>query len=99
MVDLYDEMTGRMLAEVKTAIAMTDDLRSQVTEQLTSQFGKSVRLREVIDESLIGGMVVRVGDTVFDSSVASRLDKLGKAAASGFARQLMNKSDMFTTND
>lgn len=99
LVHLYDEMTGRLLAEVRTAVAMNDDLRSEVTQQLTNQFGKSVRLREVIDESLIGGMVVRVGDTVFDSSVASRLDKLGKAAAVGFARQLMKKSDIFTTND
>jgi F-type H+-transporting ATPase subunit delta len=99
MVKLHDEMTGRLLAEVKTAIAMTDELRVQVTEQLSTRFGKTVRLKEIVDDSLIGGMVVRIGDTVFDSSVASRLDKLGKAAAAGFARQLIEKSDQFTSSD
>ena len=65
---------------------------------LPSEFGKAVRLRESVDESLIGGMVVRIGDTVFDSSVASRLDKLGGAAASGFARQLIEKSEQFSSS-
>lgn len=99
VVKLHDEMTGRLLAEVKTAVAMNEELRGQVTEQLAARFGKAVRLRELIDESLIGGMVVRIGDTVFDSSVASRLDKLGKASAAGFARQLIAKSEAFTNNE
>ncbi|WP_283434461.1 ATP synthase F1 subunit delta [Neorhodopirellula lusitana] len=94
---LHDEMTGRLLAEVKTAVPMNDDLRNQVINQLAQRFGKYVRLHEVIDESVIGGIVVRVGDTVFDSSVASRLDKVGKAAAAGFARQLLQKSEQFSS--
>lgn len=97
VTSLYDEMTGRLLAEVRTAVALTDSLRDEVTQQLSQRFGKQVRLREVVDESLIGGMVVRVGDTVFDSSVASRLDKIGRAAASGFAHKLIENSSRFTS--
>ncbi|TWT93702.1 ATP synthase F1 subunit delta [Neorhodopirellula pilleata] len=94
---LYDEMTGRLLAEVRTAVPLTDSLRSEVTDQLGQRFGKQVRLHEVVDPALIGGMVVRVGDTVFDSSVASRLDKIGRAASAGFAHHLIANSTRFTS--
>lgn len=95
---LHDEMTGRLLAKVTTAVPLTDSLRGEITNRLSDRFGKSVRLRESVDDSLIGGMVVRVGDTVFDSSVASRLDKIGKAAATGFARHLIENSNLFTSS-
>jgi|TARA_R110002072_G_scaffold160354_2_gene311540 F-type H+-transporting ATPase subunit delta len=97
-VELFDEAAGRVVAEVRTAVPMTEQLRGEVTQQLSSRFGKTVRLRESVDTGLIGGMVIRVGDTVFDSSVASRLDKLGKAAAAGFARQLIEQSDRFSSS-
>lgn len=96
---LHDEMTGRLLAEVRTAVPLTDSIRGDVVNQLAQRFGKSVRLREVVDESLIGGMVVRIGDTVFDSSVASRLDTLGRAASAGFARKLISESNQFTSDN
>lgn len=96
-VGMHDEAAGRLVAEVKTAVPMTDQLRGEVIQQLSNQFGKTVRLRESVDADLIGGMVIRVGDTVFDSSVSSRLDKIGKSAAAGFARQLMNSSDRFSS--
>ncbi len=85
LVKLHDEATGRLLAEVRTAVPMSDQLREDVNRQLNEYFSKSVRLHEVVDPHIIGGLVIRVGDTVFDSSVASRLDKLGDAAAAGFA--------------
>jgi F-type H+-transporting ATPase subunit delta len=97
-VDLFDEAAGRLVAEVRTAVPMTEQLRGEVTQQLSTRFGKTVRLRESVDTDLIGGMVIRVGDTVFDSSVASRLDKLGKSASAGFARQLMEHADRFSSS-
>ncbi|EMI53576.1 ATP synthase F1 subunit delta [Rhodopirellula sallentina] len=98
VVKLHDEATGRLAIEIRTAVPMTDDLRGSVTHQLNVHFGKEVRLKEIVDPSVIGGTVIRVGDTVFDSSVASRLDKVGRVAASGFARQLIEKSDQFVGN-
>jgi len=98
-IKLHDEYVGRVVAEVRTAVPLTDALRSTVTDQLSSRLGKAVRLEERVDDSLIGGMVIRVGDTVFDSSVASRLDKIGKAAAAGFAHQLIEKAERFASSD
>jgi len=96
-VEQYDEFAGRVVAEVRTAVPLDDVLRTELTNQLAQKLGRTVRLREVVDERLIGGMVVRVGDTVFDSSVASRLDKLGRAAKAGFAHQLLTHSERFSS--
>lgn len=98
-VVLHDEQLGRVVAEVRTAVPLTNDLRSQVTAQIGQSLGKQVRLYEIVDATLIGGMIVRIGDTVFDSSVAGRLDKVGKAVSRGFARQLMEQSNNFVSEE
>jgi F-type H+-transporting ATPase subunit delta len=94
---LHDEVTGRVVAEVRTAVPLSDDLRNDVARRLSQSLGKQVRLKESVDSALVGGMVIRVGDTVYDSSVASRIDKIGRAARDGFARQLLQQSDRFVS--
>ena len=88
---LFDEMSGRVLAKVRTAVPLDDKLRSTIVEQLGGKLGKQVRLQEVVDESLIGGMVIRVGDTVFDNSVAGRINSIAKRAQQGFSAKLSEK--------
>jgi len=92
-----DEMMGRVLAEVRTAVPLDDALRAQITQQLGSLMNKQVRLRESVDPDLIGGMVVRVGDSVFDNSVADRLDKVSRRARDGFSSQLLQKFSQFSS--
>ena len=86
-VALFDEMSGQVLAKVSTAVPLDETLRGQITEQLGAALNRKVRLKETIDEDLIGGMVIRVGDTVFDNSVANRLDSIAKKAQEGFLSQ------------
>lgn len=95
--DIYDEMQGRVVAEVRTAIPLADDLRQEVRDRIGQTLGKEVQLRETVDESLIGGMIVRVGDTVFDSSVSGRLEKVRRSVREGFAQQLMQRADQFSS--
>lgn len=96
-VEQHDAKHGRLVAEVRTAVPLDDALRGEVTERLSASMGKQVRLRETVDETIVGGMVIRIGDTVYDSSVAGRLDKIGRAASRGFARQLLEQSDRFAS--
>lgn len=96
-VGLHDETLGRVVADVRTAMPLSDELREEVSRRLGETMGKQVRLREQVDESLIGGMVIRVGDTVFDSSVSGRLEKLGRAASRGFSHQLLAHAERFTS--
>ncbi len=93
----HDELLGRVVAEVRTAVPLSDDLRDEVSGQISQRLGKQVRLQEVIDDSLLGGMVIRIGDTVFDSSVAGRIEKIGRAATRGFAQQLLEQSERFAS--
>lgn len=97
-VKLHDEARGRVVAEVKSAVPLTDELRGVVIAQVGRAFGKEVRLRESVDQKLIGGMVIRVGDTVFDSSVAGRIQKVGRSASEGFARKLLQQGADFSSD-
>jgi F-type H+-transporting ATPase subunit delta len=95
--ELHDEMLGRVVASVQTAVPLDDALRSQIADQLGSLINKQVRLRESVDPDLIGGMVIRVGDRVFDSSVANRLDKMARRTRDGFSSRLLHQFGQFTS--
>lgn len=95
--EIYDELNGRVMAEVRTAVPLDDAMRGQIKNQLGSVLNKEVRLRETVDPDLIGGIVVRVGDSVFDNSVSNRLDTVARRAREGFSHQLMQKFSQFTS--
>jgi F-type H+-transporting ATPase subunit delta len=63
----------RTLAEVRAAVPLTDEQRSRLADALTKATGHPVELKIDVDPSVVGGVVARVGDEVFDGSVASRL--------------------------
>ncbi|MEO7397938.1 MAG: ATP synthase F1 subunit delta [Ilumatobacteraceae bacterium] len=64
------------VAEVRTAVALTDDQQARLAAALANATGKQVNLKVVVDPSVLGGLVARVGDTVIDSTVRTRLDQL-----------------------
>ncbi|TWU37709.1 ATP synthase subunit delta [Novipirellula aureliae] len=92
---IHDEKVGRVVASVRTAVPLDDAMRHQVAEKLSSSLGRQVRLEEHVDADLIGGMIVRVGDTVFDGSVANRLDQMSRQAREGFSSQLLKRFETF----
>ncbi|WP_182867262.1 ATP synthase F1 subunit delta [Rhodopirellula sp. JC639] len=96
VLELYDTMTNQVLAKVSTAVPLDDGLRASITEKLGAATGKKVRLQEVVDADLIGGMVIRIGDTVFDNSVANRLNGIAKRASEGFSAKIAEKFDQLT---
>jgi len=63
----------RTLAEVRSAVPLTDTQRDRLRAALAEAIGHEVELKVVVDPAVIGGLVARVGDEVFDGSVASRL--------------------------
>jgi F-type H+-transporting ATPase subunit delta len=67
---------GIVLAEVRTALPLEDEQRRAVTERLGELTGEAVEMNEVVDESLIGGIAVRIGDRLYDASVRNRLERL-----------------------
>ena len=71
--DLVDVAAGRVHARVTFARAVTDADRDQITAQLSKVLGKTVVPHVTINEQILGGIIVRVGDTVMDGSVRRRL--------------------------
>jgi F-type H+-transporting ATPase subunit delta len=67
---------------VTSAVAMSAAQQKAVTAALKKRLGRSVRLETEIDESLIGGAVIRAGDVVIDGSLRSRLEGLSNALIS-----------------
>jgi hypothetical protein len=67
-----------MLAWVQSAAPLTEEQRRLLKRHLRERFGQEFILRVEVDPSLIGGMVIRVKDQIFDGSVAGRLDTLGE---------------------
>lgn len=63
----------RTLAEVSVAAPLTDAQQAKLADALAKATGHPVELKVVVDPSVIGGVIARVGDEVFDGSVASRL--------------------------
>ncbi len=94
---LRDEQLGRASVEVRSAVPLTDELRSSIGSRLGEFLGREVVLREKVDPSVIGGLVIRVGDTVYDSSVAGRLSSMAKKTQQAFSKKMMEHADRFGT--
>ena len=73
---LFDERAGIVEAEIRSAVALSDGQKERLRKQLSGFTGKTVRLRSLVDERIRGGMVARVGDTVFDGSLTTQLLRL-----------------------
>jgi F-type H+-transporting ATPase subunit delta len=92
-----DETLGRTVAEVTSAVPLDDQARQQVVQRLAMVHQREIVLREKVNPALLGGLVIRIGDTVYDSSVAGRLDGMAKRTRQSFARKLMENSSRFAS--
>ena len=73
---LYDQLRGSQVATVTTAVPLTDDLRTKVLAKVKELTGKEAEVKNIIDESILGGFVLRVGDIQYNASISNKLDKL-----------------------
>ncbi len=64
------------VAEVRSAVALTDDQQDRLKAALANATGKQVSIKVIVDPSVLGGLVATVGDTVIDGSVRTRVDQL-----------------------
>lgn len=76
MKALIADERGEVTAEVTTAKPLSDEQANALKETLKASVGKDVKLDVTVDESLIGGLVVRVGSRMIDTSIRSKLAQL-----------------------
>lgn len=74
--EIVEAERGVVVAEVTTAIPLTDELRSLLTERLTAALGRPVSLRERVDGSILGGIRINVAGRVLDGSLSSQLEAM-----------------------
>jgi len=73
---LMDERQGFVQADVSSAMDLTEAQQSSLASQLSRLSGKKAKLRFRTDPALVGGVVARLGSTVYDGSVRGQLDRL-----------------------
>ncbi len=78
---LSDERAGKVQAEVTSATPLSDAQIQKVRAALEKLTGKLVAVSHKVDASLIGGMVTRIGDKVYDGSLKARLNEIRQMAA------------------
>jgi len=73
---LYDEMTGKEKATVITAVPITSEMEIKVLAKIKELTNKAVELENIVDESILGGFILRIGDKQFNASISNQLNKL-----------------------
>ena len=73
---LYNEMNGVQVAKVTTAIPLTPALEAKIQQKVKELAGNEARIENIIDESIIGGFILRVGDIQYNGSVKAQLNNL-----------------------
>lgn len=76
ILGLIADHRGEVTAEVTAAKPLSDAQRDQLAETLRQAAGKEVKINTTVDESLIGGLVVRLGSRMVDTSIRAKLDAL-----------------------
>lgn len=85
----YTKITGEAIgladARVYSTYSLSEEEKREVAEQLQALVGKKIRIINEVDKELLGGMKVKIGDTVYDGSLSSKLERLEKS----FRRQAL----------
>lgn len=77
-LELVAERAGVVRAEVRAAVELSSEQQQRLQKRLEQYTGKVVQIDAQVDASVRGGIVARVGDTVFDGSVSTHLERLRK---------------------
>ena len=73
---LYEKHKGGAVATVTTAVPLTADLEKKILAQVEKRIGKNIALNNKVDESILGGFILRIGDVQYDASLANKLNTL-----------------------
>jgi len=76
LVEAAAEEEGSVVAEVRAAVLLDPTQVRRLEERLAATTGKRVEVKVIVDPTVVGGVVAKIGDTVYDGSVKSRLDAL-----------------------
>jgi F-type H+-transporting ATPase subunit delta len=97
--ELYNELRGRVRVDVITATPLEEPTDSQLASRLRAMIGREPVLARRVDPGLIGGIVLRVGDTVYDGSVATQLQRLSGQIIDRSVHEIQSQRDRFSHSE
>jgi F-type H+-transporting ATPase subunit delta len=92
---LCEERSGRIEVQVRSAVALNDEQRDRLGHIVREVAAREPVLRETIDPALLGGLVIQVGDWVYDSSVRTRLDTIRNQLVERSSHGIQSGRDRF----
>jgi F-type H+-transporting ATPase subunit delta len=94
--DLFNELRGRVRVEVVTATPLDSQSSQQLNDRIRDMLSREPVLVPRVDPHVIGGVVLRVGDTVYDNSVATQLQRLSGQIISRSVHEIQSRRDRFS---
>jgi F-type H+-transporting ATPase subunit delta len=96
---IYEETQGNVRVRITTATAMAPEQAEQIAAALAAPLGRRPILETVVDPALVGGAVLRVGDTVYDGSVANQLQQIRQQMIDRSVHEIQSRRDSFRNPD
>jgi F-type H+-transporting ATPase subunit delta len=78
---LWQEANQLLPVEITSAVALDDNVATRIGDEIGRQTGRRVQLTSTVDPDVIGGVVLRVGNSILDASIRTRLEALRKQVA------------------
>ncbi|MGE0605579.1 MAG: ATP synthase F1 subunit delta [Pirellulales bacterium] len=92
---LHNESQGKIPVEVRTAEPLDDQLAQRIAQAVRGLTGREPQLLPETDPSLIAGVVLRIGDTVYDASVSSQLERTRVQMINRSVHEIQSRRDRF----
>jgi len=94
---LLDRRRSRVRVLVRSAVPLTEEVLNQLKTTMSVSLGKEPVIDSRIDETLLGGMIVQVGDVVYDSSAKTRLESIRTQLLSRSSHEIQVRRDHFSS--
>lgn len=75
-IEIFDISNGKQTATVTTAVPITKDIETKVLAKIKTLTDKTITIKNIVDETILGGFILRIGDTQYNASIANKLNKL-----------------------
>ncbi|MCA8999817.1 MAG: ATP synthase F1 subunit delta [Planctomycetaceae bacterium] len=95
----FEKRGGKRRVQVKSAAPLSEEQLGQIKDRLQSVLSSEPILIPSVDEGLIGGLVIQVGDTVYDGSVRTRLKNLRHRLREGYLNEIQSGRDRFSYSE
>ena len=96
---LSEERLGHKIVSIKVANPLDDDMKAKLAARLKTLIGGEPIFDVVVDPNVIGGIVLRVGDVVYDASIATQINKALQDMINRSAHEIQSRRDCFSNSE